>query len=154
MNGMPRTHRPELDALQARFALRIAARLSERCDALPHDIGERLRVAREQAVARALRARLAQPAATGALQVSGRSQGGVASLAGGPGGPLPSPWWRVASVLPLMVLVLGLLTIGHLHEQAEIRAAADVDADLLADDLPPEAYRDPGFVTYLKQAEP
>ena len=53
-----------------------------------------------------------------------------------------------------MLLVLGLVLIQHLHEQAEIHAAAEVDAALLADDLPPEAYGDPGFVVYLNQPEP
>ena len=36
---------------QARFALRVASRLSEQSAALPHDLWERLRVAREQALA-------------------------------------------------------------------------------------------------------
>ena len=63
-------------------------------------------------------------------------------------------WLRLASVLPLMLLVLGLVLIQHLHDQAEIHAAAEVDAALLADDLPPEAYGDPGFVVFLKQPEP
>jgi hypothetical protein len=143
---MTRVHRPDLDALQARFALRVASSLSERSDALPHDIGERLRVAREQALARARQARLAQPAAT--RQVAVQAQGSLAL------GSSPSGWQRLASVLPLMLLVLGLVVIQHLHEQAEIRAAAEVDAALLADDLPPEAYGDPGFVAYLKQPEP
>ena len=40
------------ETLQNRFGLRVAARLSNGADTLPHDIGERLRVAREQAVAR------------------------------------------------------------------------------------------------------
>lgn len=53
-----------------------------------------------------------------------------------------------------MMLVFGLLLIQHLHDQAEIHAAADVDAALLADDLPPEAYGDPGFVEFLRQPEP
>lgn len=146
MNGMTRAHRPDPDALQARFALRVAASLSEQADALPHDIGERLRVAREQAVAHARQARLTQPVA--ASQVSVQSSGSLAL------GPSPSLWHRLASVLPLMMLVLGLVLIQHLHEQAEIQAAAEVDAALLADDLPPEAYGDPGFVAYLKQPEP
>jgi len=146
MNGMTRSHRPDLDALQARFALRVAASLSEQAGALPHDIGERLRVAREQAVARARQARLAQPAA--AQQVLVQTQGSLVL------GSSPSLWQRLASVLPLMVLVLGLVLIQHLHEQADIQAAAEVDAALLADDLPPEAYGDPGFVAYLKQPEP
>jgi len=146
MNGSTRAHRPDLDALQARFSLRVASGLSERSDALPHDISERLRVAREQAVARARQTRLAQPAA--AQQLSVQSQGSLAL------GPSPSGWLRLASVLPLMLLVLGLVMIQHLHEQAEIRAAAEIDAALLADDLPPEAYGDPGFVAYLNQPEP
>jgi hypothetical protein len=146
MNRMTRAHRPDLDALQARFALRVAAGLSERSAALPHDLSERLRVAREQAVARARQARLAQPAA--AQQMWLQSQGSLAL------GTSPSGWQRLASVLPLMLLVLGLVMIQHLHEQAEIHAAAEVDAALLADDLPPEAYGDPGFVVYLNQPEP
>jgi hypothetical protein len=143
MNGT-RPYRVDLDALQARFALRVASRLSEQTDKLPHDLSERLRVAREQAVSRARQLRVAQPATAPALQVS---QGSITL-----GQPV-SGWLRVASTLPLMLLVLGLLLIQHLHNQAEIHAAAEVDAALLADDLPPEAYGDPGFVVFLKQHE-
>ncbi len=145
MNAPTRSHRVDLDALQARFALRVASRLSEQSEKLPHDLSERLRVAREQAVARARQLRLAQPASGAAIQVS---SGGSMSL-----GQPPSAWLRLASVLPLMLLVLGLMLIQHLHDQAEIHAAAEVDAALLADDLPPEAYGDPGFVIFLKQPE-
>lgn len=146
MNAPTRSHRVDLDALQARFGLRVASRLSEQAERLPHDLSERLRVAREQAVARARQLRLAQPATASAsvLQVS---QGSLTL------GQPPSGWLRLASVLPLMVLVLGLVLIQHLHDQAEIHAAAEVDAALLADDLPPEAYGDPGFVAFLKQPE-
>ena len=65
-----------------------------------------------------------------------------------------SGWLRLASLLPLLVLIVGLLAIQHLHEQAEIRAAAEVDAALLSDDLPPEAYGDLGFAAFLKQPQP
>ena len=101
-------------------------------------------MAREQAVVRARQVRLAQPATATARVVSG---GSIAL------GQPPSGWLRLASVLPLMLLVLGLVLIQHLHDQAEIHAAAEVDAALLADDLPPEAYGDPGFVAFLKQPE-
>jgi hypothetical protein len=137
-------HRVHLDAQQARFALRVASRLSEQSAALPHDLSERLRVAREQALARARQLRAAQPAMASASQVS---QGSIAL------GQPPSGWLRLASALPLMLLVLGLVLIQHLHNQADIHAAAEVDTALLADDLPPEAYRDPGFVLFLKQPE-
>ena len=126
------------------MGLRIASRLSEQTERLPHDLSERLRVAREQAVARARQVRQAEEVAPVAVQAAG------ASLVLG-----STPIWvRMASVLPLMLLVLGLVLIQHVHQQAEIDAAAEVDAALLADELPPEAYGDPGFVAFLKQPEP
>lgn len=147
MNLPHRARRADLDALQTRVALRLASSLSETAAALPHDITERLRVAREQALQRARQVRLAVPAAAGAPTMN-VAQGSI-TLGG------PTPWWlRLASVLPLVLLVLGLVTIQHLHDQADIQAAAEVDAALLSDDLPPEAYGDPGFAVYLKQAEP
>jgi hypothetical protein len=53
-----------------------------------------------------------------------------------------------------VVLVLGLVGIGHLNNLERIRAAAEVDAVLLADDLPLAAYSDPGFAEYLKTQTP
>jgi hypothetical protein len=142
---MSRGGRVDVDALQARVGLRIASRLSEVADGVPHDIAERLRVAREQALQRARVVRAAAPARGAAMQVS---QGSIALGS-------PDSWWlRLASILPLVMLLVGFLLIGHLHEQAEIHAAAEVDAALLADDLPPEAYGDPGFLAFLKQPEP
>lgn len=144
MNAPTRSRRVDLDALQTRFALRVVSHLSEQSQRLPRDLSERLRVSREQAVLRARQVRLAQPVAAPAFQVS---QGSITM------GQSPSGWLRLASTLPLMLLVVGLVLIQHLHSQAEIHAAADVDAALLADDLPPEAYGDPGFVVFLKQPE-
>jgi hypothetical protein len=57
----------------------------------------------------------------------------------------------LASALPLAVLVLGLLAIQELHSSRLISAAADIDAALLADDLPPDAYQDAGFLEFLKR---
>lgn len=134
-----------IEALQARLARRVAARLSEQGERLPHDIAERLRVAREQALQRARRVQRAEVPAVSGVQVSGRS----AALGTGPG------WWvRLGAWLPLLLLLSGLVLIQQLHERAEIEAAADVDAALLADDLPPLAYHDPGFLEFVKQPEP
>ncbi|MFY9513498.1 MAG: DUF3619 family protein, partial [Rubrivivax sp.] len=52
----------DIDALQARVASRLVAALSEQASALPHDLSERLRVAREQAVARGREQRVQAPA--------------------------------------------------------------------------------------------
>ena len=132
---------PALDALQARFALRVTAGLTERAAELGPDLTERLRFAREQALARA---RAARPAV--AATALGVSRGGAAVL-----GLSPTGWWlRVASVLPVLALAAGLFLIQRLQENAQITTAAEVDAALLADDLPPRAYSDAGFVEFLK----
>ena len=127
------------DALEARFGRRLAARLTEGSEALPHDISERLRFAREQALQRA-RAASGVPAAMPAP--AGPSLGG-----GGTGF-----WWRLASVLPGIALVAGLVLIEMEHDDEVTRTAADIDAALLSDDLPPTAYTDPGFAEYLKDS--
>jgi hypothetical protein len=129
------------DALQTRFGLRVAARLSERSEELEADLGERLRVAREQALERARAARKAEavPSRVG-------TSGGAAVLGGGP------RWWLrlVGGVLPALALIGGLILIQQLENEAQISTAAEIDAALLTDDLPPAAYSDAGFAEYLK----
>jgi hypothetical protein len=138
------------DRLITRFGRRVAAALSEQQVRQPrHDIDERLRFAREQALARAREAR--RLSAAPALALGGA---GAATLVAGAGYD-GAPWWlRLSSLLPLAVLLAGLLLIDHHYTRSQIEAAAEVDAALLADDLPPEAYSDPGFVEYLKNARP
>ncbi len=136
------THAAALDALESRIAYRIAARLSQRADTLDGDVAERLRFAREQALERAKAARAAQSRPVVAVTASG-----AAVL--GRGG-----WWlKLGSALPILALAAGLFLIQHLHTQAQIEAAAQIDVELLADDLPPEAYNDAGFVEFLKNPQ-
>lgn len=163
------------EALEARFALRLTARLEDGAQALPHDITERLRVARQQAVEAARLARLGAavaPVAAGeasavvGLQLAGGQgavvMGGAAgnwneagqSRQPGHGRRLdegPTSWgWRLASVLPVLALVAGLWGV-HAYKAAEkVQAAAEIDTALLTDDLPPDAYADPGFSEYLR----
>ncbi|HOW49518.1 MAG TPA: DUF3619 family protein [Rubrivivax sp.] len=147
MNAVPIID-PRLDALRDQLARRVVLQLDSQAQRLPHDIGERLRVAREQAVRRARESRLVEAAAPHAVAVRTGADGSVAL------GGTPSWWVRIGSALPLLVLVVGLLLIQHLQENAEISAAAEVDSALLADDLPPDAYGDPGFVEFLKHGQP
>lgn len=133
----------QLHALEARFALRVASALTDRD--VDHDIAQRLRVAREQAVGRARHARSAQAASASHVVAASR---GSAILGG-------TPWWaRLASGIPLVVLALGLLMIDRFDSQEQIQAAAEIDAVLLADELPLRAYSDPGFGEFLRQSTP
>ncbi|MDH4061516.1 MAG: DUF3619 family protein [Aquincola sp.] len=134
------------EALEARLGLRLAASLTALEVAKPdRDVNERLRFAREQALARGREAR--RTAAASSLH---GARGGTAVMSGP---DTNTPWWlRVSSVLPLALLLGGLIFIDHQYSRAQIEAAAEVDAAILADDLPPEAYRDAGFVEYLRSA--
>ena len=137
-----------VEILRERFARRVAGALTELQIAQPRrDVEERLRVAREQALTLAPRTSSAQRRA-GAHGIIG-SAGGAAVVGGAGDGQ--APWWlRLSSLVPLAVLLLGLILIDDRYTQSQIEAAAEVDAAILADDLPPEAYGDPGFVEYLK----
>lgn len=134
----------DLHAVEARLAARLAGGLSARAEALPHDVSERLRFAREQAVSRARELRLAAPSGSAVAAVT---SSGALLLSGF------APWWqRAASVLPVLVLVMGLVAIDRWAAREQVLAAADIDAQLLSDDLPPAAYSDPGFAEYLRSA--
>ncbi len=131
-----------LPSLEARFAARLAGALSDRSQSLPHDVTERLRFAREQAMSRARQARLQTG---GGTTLAGVSSQGTAILGG------LTPWWqRAASLLPLLVLVSGLVMIERWAVKEQVLAAAEIDAQLLSDVLPPAAYSDPGFGEFLR----
>ena len=128
------------DALQARFGLRVAARLSERSQELDADVTERLRFAREKALERARAVRAAEAPSQVAV-----TRTGAAIFGGGSG------WWlKIASVLPAVALIAGLVLIQRWQDNAQVAVAAEVDAALLSDDLPPKAYSDAGFAEFLK----
>jgi hypothetical protein len=154
MNAAITTPSTDLERRQAHFARRIAAALDQR--ALPHDIEQRLRVSRELAVARARTARALAARRLGAANAA--TAGGVVIAGDGQaalqGGPDRSPWWvRTSLVAFVTLLVAGLLAIDHRSDMAQIEAAAEIDAAILADDLPPDAYSDTGFRQFLRMPE-
>lgn len=144
MNGTTSSLSTDRRVVEARLGYRLASALS--AQTLSHDVGERLRVAREQALARAREVRRAAPAAaTARASVLSVSSSGEATLGGF------VPWWqRAASVLPLIVLVSGLVAIDRFTMREQAISAADIDAQILSDDLPPAAYSDPGFAEFLR----
>ena len=61
-----------------------------------------------------------------------------------------SLWDTVSWVAPLVVLVFGLIGIAQWQNDSRITDIAEVDAALLTDDVPPDAYADSGFMAFLK----
>jgi hypothetical protein len=142
-----------LAAAEVRLAKRVVGVLSSQ--PVGHDIEQRLRVGRQQAVARAAARRHAQALAAHAapgLAVAAWTRQFGSAFVGGPVSPNAStPWWqRVGMVLPLLALVAGLYGIDQWSLRETVLAAAEVDVLLLADDLPPAAYTDPGFGEFLR----
>lgn len=129
------------DALEARFALRMTARLTERSRDLDSDIIERLRFARKKALGAAKSVRIAESSV-----VMGPGHSGAAVI-----GKLGSGWWlKLGSIAPMFALIAGLVFIERWQSSSQISVAAEVDAALLSDALPPNAYSDVGFAEFLK----
>lgn len=144
---------PDREAFEARYALRVTARLSAGSEDLPQDIRERLRVAREQAVSRA-RLKAAARRAPAAQAAGGLSLLGFGGASLG-WGRQARGWMGTLGVgCAVAMLLLGLSVVEQLQDEDMLLAAAEIDAALLADDLPPAAYSDPGFAAFLRGVRP
>ena len=121
------------------FARRLKARLDDGVRGVDHSVSERLRVAREQAIAH-----LATRPSTA---VASQGNASVLSLSG-PGGA----WAKFGGLLPVVVLLVGLFCIDAFQDQYRAEELADVDVELLTADLPPGAYTDPGFFQFFRAA--
>lgn len=138
---MTNSHEYKQDLAAERFGLRLAAHLSQAADDLPHDISERLRVARSQALAHhrtAVRQRAVQASAT---------SGSAVMILGD--GPTP-PWGKLAAFAALMALLIGVFAIDRVQSENRVNELAEIDVAILTDALPPSAYADPGFAQFLK----
>lgn len=141
----PSDSTPPADRLEARLGRELAAALSAARSELPPDVAERLRFARTQALARARASQRApEPARLPELVTAGGPS--VEPSRGG-----GSRWQFGFALLPLLLLALGLVAVGRTTTTAQARVAAEIDARLLSDTLPPEAYVDPGFAEFLRR---
>jgi len=124
-----------------RFGRQLAACLDASANALPHDISERLRVARLQALGTLRPAQLAPATAV---------QGGAGVAVLGGTDDDAGLWPRLVALIPLLALAAGLVAIQILSNDQRARELAEIDAAILTDDLPTAAYTDPGFAQFLK----
>jgi len=126
------------------FGQQIASALSRQLDQMPYEVQERLRAARTRAVA----ARRVAPILVTRPETQHMGDGTLT---------LGAPWkgWTpLASLFPIALLVVGLVTINAVLNEFRANEVAEVDAALLTDDLPPQAYTDPGFLQFLKLKNP
>jgi len=123
------------------FGMRLAARLNDAAQDVPRDIAERLRAGR-------VRALDLYPSNT-QLATTFTAQQGQASLQLG-GFSQHTFWPKLVSLIPLLALVAGLVLMDDFSDDFLAQDLAEIDSAILADDLPPAAYTDPGFAQFLK----
>lgn len=126
--------------LESVFAKRLTDVLQVSIYEIPNHIEERLRIGREIAVVR--RQIASKEHISSLVEASGKLNLILHNVSMG--------WHRLASLLPLVALVAGFFVIQQHLESEQISTFAEVDAALLADELPPAAYRDPGFMAFLR----
>lgn len=133
-----------MNAKQINFAYRIRHALNENLDQLPAETGNRLAAARQLALSRkkpdAPRRVLApRPALAGGSDGSGFFS-------------RPLSWiGRMTLALPAVIVFAGLVGMYHAEKRQHIVELAEIDAMVLADELPLNAYLDNGFNAFLAQ---
>jgi len=128
-----------LTEIQAdQFGRNSIALLSEGAQVLPAKIKERLYAARMKAlsVRKAEKVLVQKPV--------------LAGFTGNWSFGSHGRWESFGWIAPLVVLVFGLMAIAQWQNDSRINDIAEVDAALLSDDVPPDAYADSGFLAFLK----
>jgi hypothetical protein len=119
------------------FGLASAALL--RSGTLPKEIKDRLYAARMKAIS------LKKPEKLRVRKHALASSSG--NWSSGSSNPI---WDTIGWLAPLVVLVFGLIGIAEWQGDSRIKDIAEVDAALLSDEVPPDAYADRGFMAFLK----
>ncbi|MCC2676432.1 MAG: DNA-directed polymerase specialized sigma subunit [Ramlibacter sp.] len=121
------------------FAYKVRHALNEKLDQLPATTVDRLASSRKKALSR--------KKSGDALVVARRAFAGMSGVLLS-NRPL---WAGLGTAIPLVALVAGLAGIYQFDEQQRIAETAELDAAVLADELPLNAYVDKGFNAYLDE---
>ncbi len=126
------------DAQADHFGRTSAALLRQGAENLPGSIKDKLHTARMKAlsVRKPEKVAISKPVFAGSSATWSSGSNGL--------------WDTVGWVAPLVVLVFGLIGIAQWQDDSRINDIAEVDAALLSDDVPPDAYADSGFMAFLK----
>ncbi|WP_288378117.1 DUF3619 family protein [uncultured Massilia sp.] len=122
------------------LAYKIRHALNENLEALPASTTDRLAAARAAALARK------KPDAAPA-KAARRPLFDVNALFTGPA------LARLGVAIPMLALVIGMGGVYQYEQQQRVAALADIDAAVLADELPLTAYLDHGFNAYVESQQ-
>ncbi|SAL51646.1 membrane protein [Caballeronia sordidicola] len=138
-----------LDQKEAEFALKVRRALDESITTLPAASLDKLAAARRTALARKKPEKVAAPVFAPALAGAGMAPGFGAAGAGPRSAGKRGRFSRLTLAWPLLALVIGLAGIAYWEDQQRTAELADIDAAMLSDNLPLDAYLDHGFNAYL-----
>ncbi|TKC80030.1 DUF3619 family protein [Trinickia terrae] len=137
------------DTKELEFALKVRRALDENAANLPASAVGKLALARRAALARKKPEAVTAPVFVPVLAHAGVNASMPASP---PGQHRASPLRRLARMWPLVALVLGVMAVAYWEDVQRSAELADIDAAMLSDDLPLNAYLDHGFNAYLSRA--
>jgi hypothetical protein len=127
-----------MNSRQLNFAYKVRHALNENLESLPSPAAERLAGARKLALARKKKEPRLRVLVLRNMLVTAGASGRL------------HPWLAgAAAVLPALALVAGLAGIYQFEQQRRIDDTAEMDAEMLVDELPLSAYLDHGFNAYL-----
>ncbi|AET89621.1 hypothetical protein BYI23_A017830 [Burkholderia sp. YI23] len=137
--------------------MKVVRALDENTSNMPAAAADRLREARRAAIARKKPEKAAvamsAPAFTPAFAGAGADMGSTLTTGDTGDGHRPKGWLARLGGLglawPLAALVIGLAGIAYWEDQERRAELADIDAAMMSDSLPIDAYLDHGFNAYL-----
>jgi hypothetical protein len=136
-----------VDTKEREFALAIRRALDESTEDLPQPTLARLALARRAALQRKKPEVAPQTAPVTAMAPAFAGAMGAAMGARPPVVRAP----RFVLMWPMFALVAALIGVAYWEDQQRIADTADIDAAMLSDELPLNAYLDHGFNAYLSR---
>jgi hypothetical protein len=129
-----------MEAGQLDFAYKVRRALNKNLDNLPASTFQKLASARNAAIGRRKR-----DSSMGGWTIQKILAGNVGRCFG-----YALPWARrLAFAVPVIVVTVGLAGIWQSEQRRYLEEAAEIEALVLADELPLAAYLDNGFNAYL-----
>jgi hypothetical protein len=133
-----------MNAKEINFAYRVRHALNENLDRLPAATGTRLAAARQLALSRKKPDGGRRVVVPRLATAHGSDGDGFFSR--------PLSWiGRMSVALPVVIVFAGLIGMYQAEKRQHIVELAEIDAMVLSDELPLNAYLDHGFNAYLAQ---